>query len=216
MLQCVEAEEPTTYVRVNPEVKIEQLEEVLKQTEMTVYATKEKRQLVTQGIVKTGMYITSKEEPEGKEIAVRGDVNGDGKANQVDLSYLIRYIIGINGTALEGVQYEAGDFKKDGEVNQIDLSHIIRYIVFGVLEEETEIPELKVPNAEGNITVSEVTWNGNGSKEQEGTAKLTIQNTTDSYTMEYQVVRKRKYNRCKSMATSIYQNARNRGIASSR
>lgn len=82
------------------------------------------------------MFFTSEEQPEGSQIAVRGDVNADGKANQVDLSYLIRYIIGISGNTLEGVYYEAGDFKKDGQVNQIDLTNIIRYIVYGEIDDE--------------------------------------------------------------------------------
>jgi len=85
------------------------------------------------------MFITSNEHPEGKEIAVRGDVNADGRTDQIDLSYLIRYIIGISGHPLEGVYYEAGDFKKDGNVDQIDLTNIIRYIVYGKIDNETEV-----------------------------------------------------------------------------
>jgi len=130
------ATEEARYVRVNPGVTVTQLEDILKQTGITVYTNKNKQKIVTQGNLKTGMFMISDERPEGKEIAVRGDVNADGRTDQIDLSYLIRYIIGISGHTLEGVYYEAGDFKRDGSVNQIDLTNIIRYIIYGTIDTE--------------------------------------------------------------------------------
>jgi len=45
-----------------------------------------------------------------------------------------------------------------------------------------------VPIGNGNITASTLTWNENGSKEQEGTAKITLTNSKTDYTMQYQIV----------------------------
>jgi len=43
-----------------------------------------------------------------------------------------------------------------------------------------------VPEGTGNIRISDVTWNANGTPTQEGTANITVTNTQTNYTMQYQ------------------------------
>ncbi|MBP3255947.1 MAG: hypothetical protein J6M60_05615 [Clostridia bacterium] len=64
------------------------------------------------------------------EISVLGDVNKDGIHNQVDLSMLIRHVIGLTNYQLtEESLLKAGDINGDTAINQIDLSASIRSIV---------------------------------------------------------------------------------------
>ncbi len=45
-----------------------------------------------------------------------------------------------------------------------------------------------VPEGQASITVSGLTWNGNGTPEQEGTAKITLTNNQTDFAMQYQII----------------------------
>jgi len=79
-------------------------------------------QEVTTGYVGTGM-IAAVYDSNGKivtayEIAVKGDVNGDGLANATD-SYLIKSVR-MERLNLTGVYFRAADINKDGSIDHID------------------------------------------------------------------------------------------------
>lgn len=70
------------------------------------------------------------------KISVIGDVNKDGMFNQIDLNYLIYYIIGLKEYQFTDEIFKSGDIKLDGKINQIDLTSAIKYIVFGILDND--------------------------------------------------------------------------------
>ena len=55
-----------------------------------------------------------------------GDMNGDGKLNNADVSLLIRYQAGWSGLK---IVEEAADFNSDGSVNMKDIILLIRSLV---------------------------------------------------------------------------------------
>lgn len=58
---------------------------------------------------------------------VRGDVNNDGKVNALDVSMMLKYIIGKGKLTNKYVP----DFNGDGSVNAFDCSDLLRYLVSG-------------------------------------------------------------------------------------
>lgn len=60
-------------------------------------------------------------------LVVIGDVNGDGKADNQDVSHLLKYLVGKETLSEEYLL--AADVNADGEVNNKDASMIMRYIV---------------------------------------------------------------------------------------
>jgi len=55
----------------------------------------------------------------------RGDVNGDGKVNNLDAAQILKYDAGL--TELSEEQKQAADFNTDGKVNNLDASQILKY-----------------------------------------------------------------------------------------
>ena len=100
--------------------------------ELHIYKEKECKTEVTEGNIGTGMYLNYGNEL--YQLSVIGDFDGDGKATQVELTNIIRYIVGLQGAELEGVKYKSGDLTGDEVVDQRDITKYIRYIVYGELD----------------------------------------------------------------------------------
>lgn len=75
-------------------------------------------------IIKTGMKLKLSDNTE-YTLIVRGDSNGDGKLNLVDISRLILHYNEVRGFELSGNNMMAADMNFDGIINLVDLSQII-------------------------------------------------------------------------------------------
>lgn len=102
------------------------------QSNLKIYEDKECTNEVTNGFVGTGMYLKNGDKV--YELSVVGDLNSDGKATQVELTNIIRYIVELNGETLDGIKYNSADITGDGTVDQRDITKLIRYIVYGELD----------------------------------------------------------------------------------
>ena len=89
------------------------------------------------GVKKTGnlvtgdiLIITSNNITKKITISIKGDTNGDGKINSVDLFRIQKHI--SNYTKLTGPNKESADTNYDGKINSVDLfrtkKHITGYI----------------------------------------------------------------------------------------
>ncbi len=66
-------------------------------------------------------------------ISLYGDVNKDGKVNNIDATYVLRYSVGgLTEEQLAKLNMSAGDVKLDGKINNIDATIILRYSVGSV------------------------------------------------------------------------------------
>lgn len=131
-----------TISRIAPKTSIEDFKkniEVTKGKEVKIYKG-EKEQ--TSGYIGTGMLIKG---PDGQEYttSVTGDLVGDGKPNQVELTMMIRHIIDLKDWKLEGIEKVSSDINGDGKVNLVDINKLINYIVYEKWEQE----EIKTPKA---------------------------------------------------------------------
>ena len=118
--------------RIEPETTIETFKSKMSTNEVKVYKNEECTEEVKEGFVGTGMVLVFKNEK--YQLSVVGDFNGDGKATQVELTNIIRHIVGLQGANLEGIYYETGDLTGDGLVDQRDITKYIKYIVYGELD----------------------------------------------------------------------------------
>lgn len=59
-------------------------------------------------------------------LVVKGDNNGDGVINTVDLVYIRKVI--VNSNALNALYKEASDINRDGKINTVDLVYIRKHI----------------------------------------------------------------------------------------
>ncbi len=78
----------------------------------------------------TGSKITLKENGTVKDevvVVIKGDMNGDGKANNKDVSMMMRYLVEKENP--DNYQLEAADVNGDGEINNIDAAKLARYFV---------------------------------------------------------------------------------------
>ena len=118
-----------------------------------IYKDKDKSEEIVQGIIGTGMYLNIDEDM--YLISVVGDIDGDGKAVQVDLTNIIKHIVGLKDKELKGIYYKSADLTLDGKVDQRDITKFIRYIVIGELDlgkkdETPPILELEVVSKSSN------------------------------------------------------------------
>ena len=120
--------------RVEPETKVEEFKTKMNadENDLTIYQDSTCTVEVTTGLVGTGMALKY----DGKiyEISVVGDFDKDGKATQVELTNIIRHIVGLTGSELTGIYYESADLTGDSLVDQRDITKYIRYIVYGELD----------------------------------------------------------------------------------
>ena len=124
--------------------------------EYEIYADETKKQVITTGIIKTGMVLHTSDAD--YPISVIGDINGDGKITQIDLSLLIRHIVGLKAYQLNGVKKISADISLDGKVDQRDLTKNIKCLVSGKLDiGEDKIKDTIAPYV--TITEKEKTTN---------------------------------------------------------
>ena len=125
----------------------------VKEEDIKIYKDKDKKQEIDQGIIGTGMYLYI--ENDMYLISVVGDIDGNGKAEQLDLTNIINHIVGLQGKELQGIYYKSADLTLDGKVDQRDITKFIRYIVIGELnlgKKDTTPPilELEVVSKSSN------------------------------------------------------------------
>lgn len=99
---------------------------------------------ITSGIVGTGMILKNMTDGKTYEISVIGDFNKDGDISQIELSRVIRHVVGLSNYKLSGILLKSADINNDNLVNQIDITLLIRYNVYGELDIE-ENEEIKSP-----------------------------------------------------------------------
>ena len=104
---------------------------------LAVYSEKECVNEVTSGIIATGMYAKNLSDGNVYEISTIGDFDGDGKIGQVELTNLIRHVVGLKDYQLTGSVLKSADMNNDNNINIIDITILIRYVVYG----ELDIPE---------------------------------------------------------------------------
>ena len=124
-----------TIERIDPLVSIKEFVSNLKVAEGRTIKVYDGENEVTTGYIGTGMKVKG---DNGREylVSVRGDMTGDGKANQVELTKIIRHIVKQKGWELVGINYTSGDINGDGLVNLIDVGKMINYIVYGKWDHE--------------------------------------------------------------------------------
>lgn len=81
---------------------------------------------INEGIIKTGYKI--KVQNVEYQIAVIGDISGDGLLNTLDLARMRFHIGEKPGYVLQGIYLEAADISGNGEVNVVDLARFRRDI----------------------------------------------------------------------------------------
>lgn len=97
--------------------------------------------------VGTGMVLRNETDNEVYTISVIGDFNSDGKITQIELTNLIRHVVGLKDYRLSGYVLKSADINNDNVVNHIDITLVIRYNVYGELDIE-ENQEIKSPDIE--------------------------------------------------------------------
>ena len=119
--------------RIRPQTTIETFKSNTSE-QLTVYKDETKSEEMKVGLVGTGMLVVKDATGEEYTLSVIGDLNGDGKATQVELTNIIRHIVGLEGAELTGIKYESADITGDKKVDQRDITRIIKYIVTGRLD----------------------------------------------------------------------------------
>ena len=81
------------------------------------------------GLVKTGdtISITINNTTTNYTALVYGDINGDGKIDLSDFSYIKLHV--LNKTNLTGLKFKAADVNKDGKLNLSDFSYIKLHVL---------------------------------------------------------------------------------------
>ncbi|MBQ2937424.1 MAG: InlB B-repeat-containing protein [Clostridia bacterium] len=140
--------------RIDPNTTILEFKqgvEIAKGNELKFY-TKDGITEVTQGVVGTGMLVRGTNGQEYK-LSIKGDMTGEGEANQVELTMMIRDVIELQGWELVDENAASGDITGDGEINLVDINKMIRHIVFGDWEYDTRTtpnpPTIEIVGKEG-------------------------------------------------------------------
>ena len=119
--------------RIMPETTVEAFTSKTSE-QLTVYKDETKTEKVDTGLIGTGMVVVKDATGEEYTVSVIGDLNGDGKATQVELTNIIRHIVGLENAELTGIKYESADITGDKAVDQRDISKLVKYIVTGELD----------------------------------------------------------------------------------
>ena len=133
-------------LRVEPETTLQEFKNNFYEEEkITVYKDKEKQDKITSGFIGTEMVLeyNSDDKNNDYQISVIGDLNGNGKIEQLELTKTIRHIVGQEGAEITGIQYYSADITGDGLIDQRDIGKYIRYIVEGKLE--VDLPDIEAP-----------------------------------------------------------------------
>lgn len=123
--------------------------------DVKVYKDKKCDTEVNTGYIGTGMILRNETNNKIYEISVIGDFNADGKITQIELTRIIRHVVGLKEYQLDGCVLKSADINNDNVVNHIDITLVIRYNVYGELDidenKEVKSPEIQiVEGTEGN------------------------------------------------------------------
>ena len=105
---------------------------------------------------------------------VLGDVNGDGKVNGMDRTFLARHVAKWAGYSSDDIVYSAADVNGDGKVNGMDRTYLARYVAkwSGYEELIPYKPNMKLPELS--------TFNGNVHEPEsatDGQAAISVEKT---------------------------------------
>lgn len=119
--------------RIDPKTNIENVKAAFDIPEEKVHIYKDNTfaEEVQTGYVGTGMQIKCDGTEQAYTISVIGDIDGNGLANQIELSKIIKHIVNMEEYELKGLDYLSADITGDDKVDQRDVTALIRYIVFG-------------------------------------------------------------------------------------
>ena len=120
--------------RIEPETEVITLKSKMNYDakDIKVYKDEKKTEEVTEGFIGSNMIITAG--GVDYRASVVGDFDGDGRATQVELTNIVRHIVGLTGAELTGIKYESADITGDGLVDQRDITKLIKYITIGELD----------------------------------------------------------------------------------
>ena len=137
--------------RVRPETTVESFKGNMEQG-VELYTNNDATEKVESGIVKTGMYAVYTQNGRKYEISVVGDIDGDGKATQIDLTHMIRYAQNSESRIEGEVEKKAGDIVVNGEIDREDIDWMIEYLVFGRgnIENPNQVESPKVEVIDGD------------------------------------------------------------------
>ena len=176
--------------KVMPETDIKEFKEKLNTTDIKIYEDKDLTKEVTQGNIKTNMYL--KYNNEVRSISVMGDLNGDGLANQIDLSLLIRYIKGTKEINSK-TEKQSADFNGDLAINKQDINSLIHYIVYGKLDSKDPL-EPEIINIEVEQTTNSVNLIVETSNMEGGTYEYFYKEETQDEFVKIEKTKSNKYN----------------------
>jgi len=119
--------------RIDPKTNIENVKAAfdIPAEKVHIYKDNTFAEEVQTGYVGTGMQIKCDGTGQSYTISVIGDIDGNGLANQIELSKIIKHIVNMQEYELKGIDYISADITGDDKVDQRDVTALIRYIVFG-------------------------------------------------------------------------------------
>lgn len=130
--------------RILPQTTIETVKQSFNVNSSMVHVyDSEGKQEINKGYIGTGMKITVDNHAITYTASVIGDLTGDGEIKQIEVSKIIKHVVGLEKYQLEGIKLISADINGDEKVNQQDVSLCIKYVVYGKLE----IGELTKPTA---------------------------------------------------------------------
>lgn len=142
--------------RVIPETTVEVFKNNFNiPSDVKVFEDEKCKKEVVSGDIGTGMVLRNETNSKVYQISVIGDFDGNGKITQIELTKIIRHVVGLKEYQLSGCALESADINNDKVVNHIDITLIIRYLVYGELDieenQEVKSPEIEIVNGtEGN------------------------------------------------------------------
>ena len=157
--------------RVEPETTLQEFKKNFYDNQITVYTNQDKENEVTTEFLGTGMVLEYSEDGKTRDyqISVIGDLDGNGKIEQIDFSKTIRYIVEEEGVELKGIEFYSADISGDGIVDQRDIRKYIKYISEGELDVDLDAPVITIDvsdKTENSIKVLVTTEdNGEGLEE---------------------------------------------------
>ena len=130
--------------RVRPVTEYETFKEIAENSlnkVIRVYKDESKTEEVIDGIITSGMVVEAESEGEiaeptenrSYEVRVIGDLNNDGDSSVIELTKIIRHVVGVERIERRAEEI-SGDFNGDDKIDVVDITMCIRYIVYGEME----------------------------------------------------------------------------------
>lgn len=131
--------------RIDPKTTIEQVKNAfdIPAEKIHIYKDDTFAEEIQTGYIGTGMQIKCDGTGQSYAISVIGDIDGNGLANQIELSKIIKHIVNMEEYELKELYALSADITGDDKIDQRDVTALIRYIVFG----EFNISDVKRPKA---------------------------------------------------------------------